>query len=254
MEEHLDTLDEEPPALDELEEETPAVELVVNDEQEAEIPPEYECDLCDWKPKKNCKDFKRALREHYKKAHPEYYEANFKTRKSKKTKINILQAVSDKVEEVKEHTTNVGVSEEEQREQLIEDLNVLKVKFKDIDYDWVYNNNSSLELLKREKSMFMRILQDKVGTKAIFNLLIVGSKGAERVCDSLGLADLEGYSGDVKSSEDEILPILQEMVDTGLISSKALTPEIRLGMVMASLGVNRMEKNRVLRIGADAGS
>jgi len=204
---------------------------------------EFTCDLCDWKPHKNCKDPQRARRNHYKSKHPDYYAKHFPTRK--KTKVNILQATDKIVTEIQDHTTNFQATDEEKREKLLEDLNVLKIKFKDINYEWTYTPESSLEFLQREKTIFLRLVQDKVAEQSLFRLLIVAGKGAERISNSLQIADIDGYAGELANAEDEIIPIIRELVDTNVIDAKALTPEMRLAMVCVSLLVTTAEKRKV---------
>ena len=63
------------------------------------------------------------------------------------------------------------------------------------------------------------------------------------------MADIEGYSSDIKDNKDEIYPILQNMVDSGTLDVSHLTPELRLGMIMASTLVGRLEKNRIIKNG-----
>ena len=244
MDEELETLD----TLDTIDEESevskPTIEIEEVEKKEDDN--KYNCELCAWKPAEFCKDKERALKNHYKNKHPEYYRANFATRNRKSTKtekISIIENTNNVIEEVKQSVN--PLSEEEQRLQLLQDLDCFKLKFKDLNYEWKYNNDSSLEFLKREKSLFLRIIQEEVGTRAIFNLLVVGAKSAERICDSLGVVDIDGYSGDVANNKDEILTILKDMVDSGLISATALTPEMRLAMIMVSLGVNRAEINKI---------
>jgi len=208
--------------------------------------PKYTCEICDWKPASFCKDADRALKNHYKSKHTEYYKDNFNTRKSKKKqpeKITIIENVSNIVDEVK--TSNPDITEEEERQMILQDLDMFKLKFKDLEYEFKYNNDSSLEFLKREKGLFLRMIQDEVGTKAIFNLICVAGKSAERITDSLGVVDINGYSKDLKDNEVEIVTILKDMVDSGLISAKALTPEIRLLLVCGSLAINRAEINKI---------
>jgi len=255
----LDIVDELNPftidsALDEPEEIpiTPTSSPVVKDEPEP--PPkddlEHTCDLCEWRPSNKCKDKHRALRNHMKKFHPEHYKQNYPTRQ--KTKVNVIQKMNDVVEDVKDLTINRNMTDDEQRQVLIEDIEVLKMKFRSLDYNWTTNNDSSLEMLKREKSLFLRMIQDKVAEQSLFRLLVVAGKGAEKITDTFKIADIDGYSKDIMDAEEEIVPILRELVDTGVISSTALTPEMRLAMVLVGLGVARESKNKVKKNEVDA--
>jgi hypothetical protein len=224
------------------------IELVNNEDDpvpEQDDSNEYNCDLCDWKPAPFVKDKERALKNHYKNKHPEYYKENFSTRRSRKKpeKITIIENTAKVVDEVR--TADPALTESEERLMLLQDLDLFKVKFKDLNYQWKYNNDSSLEVLKREKSLFLRMINDEVGTKAIFNLLVVAGKSAERITGSLGIVDIEGYSNDLKEHEKDIIGCLKDMVDAGLISATALTPELRLAMILISIGVSRAETNRI---------
>jgi len=260
----MDSLDNEPLNLDEL---NTTAEIEINEVEEIEPPNdpsppppicedlEFTCDLCDWKVYKNCKDKHRARRNHYKNKHPEYYAEHFPTRvkkadKQKPQKVNIIEGTADIIEQVKSVTTDVGVSEDEQRQKLLDDLAVLKVKFQGVDFNWTHTPDSSLETLRREKTLFLRIIQDQVCEQSIMRLLVVFGKGAENITSSLNIADLDGYANDIGNAEDELLPIIRELVDTGVINASALTPEMRMAMVMVSLAVSRGEKNKVLRGGA----
>ena len=93
----------------------------------------------------------------------------------------------------------------------------------------------------------MRVLNDEAGTRALFKCLVLGSKAVEKVADVSNTVDLDGYSQDVNGAEEEIYPILKNLVDTGVLSVGHLTPELRLGMVMASIAINRIEKNKIQR-------
>ena len=137
------------------------------------------------------------------------------------------------------------MTKDEQREKLIGDLDILKIKFDTIPFNWNYNNNSSVAHLKRQKALFMRVLNDTAGTQAMFKLLVLSSKAVEKVCDISNVVDLDGYAQDVNNAEEEIYPILKNLVDTGVLSVSHLTPELRLGMIMGSLAISRIEKNKV---------
>jgi len=57
--------------------------------------------------------------------------------------------------------------------------------------------------------------------------------------------DINGYAEDVKQNKEEIYPLLKSMVDTGVLDVGHLSPELRLGMIMTSLAINRMEVNKI---------
>ena len=216
-------------------------ELVLEPEPEPE--PLY-CSFCDWKTHKNAKDKERGLKNHMKKCqfNPENEGKDLQIKK-KKVNIEILPPkVSAVVDEI-EHIVSCE-SKEEQKDRLVGDLDILKIKFPNIPFSWNYNTNSSVEYLKRHKTLFLRVLNDEAGTRAMLKLLVLGSTAIEKVADISNVVDLDGYAGDVRDSEEEIYPILKNLVDTGVLSVGHLTPELRLGMIMASLAVARIEKNK----------
>ena len=71
------------------------------------------------------------------------------------------------------------------------------------------------------------------------------SKLAERTSESLNIIDIEGYSQDLVKHETDIMEILQEMIDTEIISVKDISSEIKLMLLLFNLGVQRAEKNKV---------
>ena len=207
------------------------------------------CHYCDWVGHCNAKDKKRGLKNHMKKCSknpkseldPEL-ESESPKPKPKKMKVQILPA---KVEKLIDEVEMINLSNDEKRDKLICDLDILKIKFDTIHFNWNYNNNSSIQHLQRQKSLFMRVLNDTAGTAAMFKLLVLGSRAIEKLGDISNVVDLDGYAGDVNNSEEEIYPILKNLVDTGILSVSHLTPELRLGMVLGSLAISRIEKNKV---------
>lgn len=203
------------------------------------------CPFCEWKTHANAKDKKRGLKNHIKKClhNPKNMDIdNPPPEKTKKVKIDILPP---KIEQNIDEFEMTGLSRDEQKDKLLGDLDILKIKFESIPFNWNYNINSSVQHLKRQKALFMRVLNDDMGTRAMFKLLVIGSKAVEKVADLSNTLDLEGYSEDVNKSEEEIYPILKNLVDTGVLSVGHLTPELRLGMIMASLAISRVEKNKI---------
>ena len=208
------------------------------------------CHYCDWVGHANAKDKKRGLKNHMRKCSKnpksdselELESESPKPKPKKKMKVEILPP---KVESLIDEVEMINLTKDEKRDKLISDLDILKIKFDTIHFNWNYNNNSSVAHLQRQKSLFMRVLNDTAGTQAMFKLLVLGSRAIEKLGDISNVVDLEGYSGDVHSAEEEIYPILKNLVDTGVLSVSHLTPELRLGMVLGSLAISRIEKNKV---------
>jgi len=207
---------------------------------ETENVPLY-CNICSWKTHKNSKDKQRGLDYHMKTKHPE----TKKKKKSNDKKKSNIQLLPPKINEIIDDVEMIGDDEDDKRIKLIGDLDLLRVKFPKIEFTWKYNDNSSIKQLQRQKSLFLRLLNDSAGVSAVFNLLVLSSKAVEKVTDITNLGDLEGYADDVSKNRDEIYPILKDMVDTGQLDCSNLTSEVRLAMIMTSIGVQRLETNRV---------
>ena len=212
------------------------------------------CSHCDWKTHSNAKNKERGLKDHIRKNHPDEYKTEYGkqnkkkyTKKNTKTKSTEIILAPPKIAEEYDKIEDKldGLDEDEIRQKLLGDLDLLQTKFSSIEFKWNYNSTSSLKQLRRQKALFLRVLNDTASTQAVFNLLVVASKGIERIGGISGLADIEGYSSDIKDNRDEIYPILENMVDSGTLDVSHLTPELRLGMIMASTLVGRLEKNRI---------
>jgi len=210
------------------------------------------CPYCNWKTHKNAKDKVRGLKNHIKKCVkcPDNinFDKNLEQQKTKPFKrdfkINIEKTDKKKETEVSVDE-EVDLNNEENRLKLLSDLDILKLKFTGINFKWNYNNSSSFSVLSRQKALFLRVLNDEAGTEALLKLLVISSSGLEKVANITNVCNLNGYANDVADAREEIYPILKNLVDTGVISVEHLSPEMRLGMVMISLGINRVEKNRI---------
>jgi hypothetical protein len=216
-------------------------------ENSAEIPPEneqdfdavhhdgkvYECHICGYKPRPSAANPKEALRKHIHRYH-----------KHAETEA----AVDAIVEDILESSSREG-----ECAKLYEDIEILKVKFPEIPYSPDVHPDSSFERLSRAKNTMVRLVSDKSGADAAFALMLVGCRGAESATSYLGLADVSGLSADMAEHRQDFLEILREMVDTGVISSTQLSPEVRLGMLLVQVGVHRMEMNRCSK-NCDGGS
>ena len=203
------------------------------------------CDYCDWKSNPKGKDHKRAIRGHIRTKHPAEFEELYGKKKSQVVNVEFLPPVVESVMEVME-----PLNEDEMREKLLCDLDLLQAKFPSIPFNWDYSSSSSITQLKRKKNLFMRILNDSAGTEAVFKLLTIGCVGAERVTRSLGVADIDGYARDISNQREDIMPILKNLVDPGQLDIGHLSAEVRLIMIMGSTALERMEKNRILHNGS----
>ena len=192
--------------------------------EEKPLPPDYSCHVCGYKPRASATNPKEALRKHMTR-----YHGNASTE----------QAVDAIVSDVLETS-----AKEEDCGKLFEDIEILKVKFPDILYSPDVHPDSSYQALKRAKSTMVRLVNDRSGADAAFNIMLIGCKGAETATQLLGLGDIQGYATDVAEQKEDFITVLKEMVDTGVIESTQLNPEVRLGLLLVQVGVQRMEHNR----------
>ena len=196
------------------------------------------CPHCDWRTHPKAKDKKRGIRTHIKKKHREIFNETY----GNPSEIHICPP---KIENLISDFETMGEDIDLKKEKLVGDLDLLRIKFPDIIFNWDYSPTSSIGHLKRQKSLFLRVLNDEAGTRAMMNLLVIGSKAIEKVSSVSGVANIDGYAEDVKANDEEIYPILKNMVDTGVLDIGHLSPELRLGMIMASLAINRLEQNKL---------
>jgi len=220
--------------IENIKEETEETKIESNNLEKIEdLGKEIKCEICGYKPRAHCKDPKKALENHINKHH------NIVNLEPKK------QTLVETVAEIN-NIEDIAIPSDEIKKKLVEDIEILRHKFPDITYNPKYSYpESSVETLERIKNTYIRIISDKAGSTTAFNMLIMASRGLEKITDSFGVADLEGFSGDIMSKQEEIIPILKEMVDLGIIESSALTPEIKLLLVLGNIAVYRMETNRI---------
>jgi len=91
----------------------------------------------------------------------------------------------------------------------------------------------------------MRLVNEKASVNAVFESLLFVVKGGEKVGNSLGF-DINGLTEDINDKRTDIIEILKELVDTGLIDCCELTPELKLIMLLTNLTIARMEKNKCM--------
>lgn len=181
-------------------------------------------------------------------------ELNDKEEKPKKSKRKYTRKPKPKTKPAEEifedlnelQMTDNYVSEYDQKKQLVEDLDILCYKFKEvISYSPKYSfPETSVGELERQKSLMLRIVGEKASINASFEVLLFMCRGGEKITNSLGVLDLEGLSGDIEVKKEPIIEILKELVDTGIISVEEVKPEVKLLILMSNIVVNRMEINK----------
>jgi predicted nucleic acid-binding protein len=174
-----------------------------------------------------------------------------KRKYTKKKKPDVkLEPVPEVIEQIQELTTKPFENEDDYKKKLCEDLEVLKYKFENvITYKPQFSYpETSINELERQKSLFMRLVNEKASVNAVFESLLFVVKGGEKVSNSLGLIDINGLTEDLNDKRTEIIEILKELVDTGLIDCCELTPELKLIMLLTNLTIARMEKNKSMNL------
>ena len=143
----------------------------------------------------------------------------------------------------------VKLSQEQEKENnetknlLYNQLFLLKQKFPDGCKNIHLDPDMSLSVLEEKKSLILKIITDKNSHRIVFESLMLLCRSGERGLNYFDVDLLDGYSDEIKSSEDDIVPILKEMIDLGSIDTSFLTPELRLMVVMSGAAVRTLEKN-----------
>lgn len=150
---------------------------------------------------------------------------------------------NDKVIEENNKNEEEMKLEEERRENLYNQLFVLKQKFPDNTGDIYIDKEMSLKTLESKKSLILQIITQKNSENVVFETLLLMARTGERGINYFGIDALDGYSDNLNESKQDIIPILKEMVDLGEIDTSCMTPQLRLMIVMASVGVKTIEKN-----------
>lgn len=186
---------------------------------------------------KNVEDIIKDLNEKENKPKRKYTK-----RKPKEVKIVKTDKIVAELEEVAELT----MEDDEIKAKLCEDLQVLEFKFKNhIKLDLKYSYpETSIKELKRQKSLYLRLVNESASVSAVFEAMCFAVRGGEKVSQSLNLVNLNGLSDDFNEKREDICDIIKELVDTGQIQIAELTPEIKLIMLMTNITIRRLEKNR----------
>lgn len=150
---------------------------------------------------------------------------------------------NDKVIEENNKNEEEMKLEEERRENLYNQLFVLKQKFPDNTGDIYIDKEMSLKTLESKKSLILQIITQKNSENVVFETLLLMARTGERGINYFGIDALSGYADNLNESKQDIIPILKEMVDLGEIDTSCMTPQLRLMIIMASVGVKTIEQN-----------
>ena len=150
---------------------------------------------------------------------------------------------SDKVIEENMKNEEEEKLEDEQKTNLYNQLFVLKQKFPDNTGEIHIDKEMSIKTLESKKSLILQIITQKNSENVVFETLLLMARTGERGINYFGMDALDGYADNLSESKQDIIPILKEMVDLGEIDTSCMTPQLRLMIIMASVGVKTIEKN-----------
>ncbi len=150
---------------------------------------------------------------------------------------------NDKVIEENNKNEEEMKLDEEKRENLYNQLFVLKQKFPDNTGDIHIDKEMSFKTLESKKSLILQIITQKNSENVVFETLLLMSRTGERGINYFGIDALDGFADNLNESKQDIIPILKEMVDLGEIDTSCMTPQLRLMIVMASTAVRTIEQN-----------
>ena len=207
------------------------------------------CPYCPYIPRSHCKDKAKSILNHIKKKHPEKLNDFLQENPNSSIEVekkDTKKSVSNMVQEI-ENCSKISESVDEKKLRICADLDVIQAKFPHIwkgcpTYSYP---ESSVESLERIKSTYTKLINDKLTSKLAFNTLIALSKGAERVSDSLGVCDLDGYAYNVQQNEEELIPIIDELISSNVLDMSQITPDIKIAICLLNIGIRTAESNKV---------
>ena len=160
---------------------------------------------------------------------------NALSQKKKREKENVKKKVEEEEAVTKENNDT--------RNNLYNQLFVLKNKFPENTKNIIIDPEMTLTALEEKKALILQIITSKNADRVVFQSLLLMCRTAERGLNYFEVDALDGFNEEVEGSEDDIIPILKEMIDMGEIDTSFLTPQLRLMVVMSGAAVRTMEKN-----------
>ena len=160
---------------------------------------------------------------------------NALSQKCKREKESLKKKVEEEEAVEKENT--------DAKNTLYNQLYVLKNKFPENTKNIIIDPDMTLSALEEKKALILQIITSKNADRVVFQSLLLMCRTAERGLNYFDIDALDGFNEEVSSSEDDIVPILKEMIDMGEIDTSFLTPQLRLMVVMSGCAVRTMEKN-----------
>lgn len=160
---------------------------------------------------------------------------NALSQKQKREKESVKKKVEEEEAVTKENNDT--------RNNLYNQLFVLKNKFPENTKNIIIDPEMTLSALEEKKALILQIITSKNADRVVFQSLLLMCRTAERGLNYFDLDALDGFNQEVEGAEDDIIPILKEMIDMGEIDTSFLTPQLRLMVVMSGAAVRTMEKN-----------
>ena len=141
---------------------------------------------------------------------------------------------------------NEKFKENESNENSFIKLESLKNKFPDIFENITYDKQMTKETLETKHKIAMKLIEEKHSHHVAFSVFIMLTKCSENISEQyLNYKGLNGLTETTCEMKDEITDILKEMIDTGELPVEALTPSMRLAMIMSGCVIKTIEKNSI---------
>lgn len=161
--------------------------------------------------------------------------------------IKLKKKHSDyKENKILDNITNneIKFQENESNENEFIKLESLKNKFPEVFENIQYDKQMTKETLDTKHKLAMKIIEEKHSHHVAFSLFIMITKATENISSEyLSYDGLNGLTETTCEMKDEITDVLKEMIDTGELPVEALTPKMRLALIMSGAVIKTIEKN-----------
>lgn len=161
-----------------------------------------------------------------------------------KLKLKKKQESFINIDKEKKIINNDLFNEDESNEESFIRLESLKIKFPELFENIQYDKQMTKNTLDGKHKLIMKLIEDKHSHHVAFSLFIMMTKASENITGQyLNYDGLNGLTESTCEMKDEITDILKEMIDTGELPVEALTPKMRLAMIMSGCIIKTIEKN-----------
>lgn len=164
-----------------------------------------------------------------------YNEIKLKKKNSEYKENKILDNITN---------NEIKFQENESNENEFIKLESLKNKFPEVFENIQYDKQMTKETLDTKHKLAMKIIEEKHSHHVAFSLFIMMTKATENISSEyLSYDGLNGLTETTCEMKDEITDVLKEMIDTGELPVEALTPKMRLALIMSGAVIKTIEKN-----------